>query len=464
MLNQIPITFQKANSFEIEDDRFLQVKIWICHTGKNHNGSVFDKEIITEAIPSLANTPIIAFIEKNSDDEKDFSDHRQVLVKDGKFKLKYLGQPIGVIPESNNATFEMRLCDDGVEREFLVCDGLVWQNKWDDPIDIFNRDVVKSQSMELHSDYEGYWGEDKLFHFTKFKFYGACALGDGVIPAMQNSTIEAQITSSTIEEYMRSKLNQFTAFINNYPSLNGEDDKNKKGGKRVGKDNNTEFALTLNQLRDEIRAELGKEKKTDCWGYEYNKYWYIDADETKVYAEDTEDNYRLVSMEYSTSGDKVTINFDSKSRVKIAYVPFDGENTEEDVTFEIISRDRQSYEVATKEREVKKQFESIEQEVDRLREFQRETLEKEREIAETELFEQFSTQLSEEEINPLRESASEMTLEDIETQLYALVGKKNAKFSSKQKAKNSVKLSFINTENNTTDKSGKSYAYLFESE
>jgi hypothetical protein len=134
----IPIIFQNLNHYDVEDTRFLKVKIWLMHTNENLNGSYFEKSVVEEAIPSLANTPILAYIEDNSDGEKDFSDHRQVLIKeDGEYKIKYIGQAIGTIPESNNAKFEMRLCDDGVEREFLTVEGLLW-TKFDDPIDIMN--------------------------------------------------------------------------------------------------------------------------------------------------------------------------------------------------------------------------------------------------------------------------------------------------------------------------------------
>src|SRR5690606_33862510 len=141
-----PVIFQRLKDFEeeSEDTRFLKVKIWLMHTGENLNGSYFSKDVVEDAIPSLANTPILAYIEDNSDGEKDFSDHRMVLIKeDGKFKMKYIGQAIGLIPEDNNAKFEMRLCDDGEEREFLTVEGLVW-SKWDDPIDIFDKNSIKN--------------------------------------------------------------------------------------------------------------------------------------------------------------------------------------------------------------------------------------------------------------------------------------------------------------------------------
>jgi len=223
----IPLTFQKIQDYEANDTRFTKVKIWLMHLHENLNGSYFSKEVVTEAIPTLANTPILAFIEENSDGEIDFSDHRMVLVKkDGEFSIKYLGQAIGVISSDNNAHFETRLCDDGIEREFLVCEGLIW-NKWDDPIDIFNRDVVKWQSMELHDDYEGYWGDDGLFHFTKFKFFGACALGKDVLPAMHNATIEAQFSYKDIFKDIQEKMEQFKVFFKEGGQVM-EDNKNLK--------------------------------------------------------------------------------------------------------------------------------------------------------------------------------------------------------------------------------------------
>lgn len=208
--SQIPLLFQKIKTFETEDTRFLKVKIWLMHLGANLNGSHFSKEVVEKALPTLANTPILAYIEDNSDGEKDFSDHRMVLVKEnGDFKVRYIGQAIGIIPETNNAQFEMRLCDDGVEREFVTCDGLIWSSKWDDPIDIFNRDIIKSQSMELHDNYEGYWNEeDSLYHFSSFQFYGACALGDA-LPAMRSASIEAQFSQDKVFNHVQEKMEQF---------------------------------------------------------------------------------------------------------------------------------------------------------------------------------------------------------------------------------------------------------------
>lgn len=504
----IPVLFQKLASFEAEDTRFLKVKIWLMHIGENLNGSYFSKEVVEDAIPSLANTPILAYIEDNSDGELDFSDHRMVLVKDdGQFKIKYIGQAIGVIPETNNAQFETRLCDDGIEREFLTVEGLVWQ-KWDDPIDIFSRDVIKAQSMELHEDYEGEWKEDKLFHFTKFKFFGACALGKDVLPAMKNATIEAQFSYDKMFEEIQAKMEEFKKYASkntsqeggfqvdlqellakysltiedlqakeiNYENVSIEELESKIIEVFKSDNGQTDFALTLNQLRDEIRAELRSKKITDEFGYSYSQYWFVDADEAKVYAEDSSDNYRLVAFNYSVNGDKVTIDFDSKHRVKITYVPFEGDV---EPTFEIVSKERLEFEIEKKKSEnekqfaekqpnelqsefdaLKEQFTALESEVQELRKFKLTKLAEERQAAETELFNQFAAQLTEEEMQPVKDEAANMSLEEIEIKLYALVGKKAAKFSVKQKNKETYKINIDFGGNNPTD--DKPYSHVIE--
>lgn len=225
------IMFQKKSEHNIQDTRFTKVKIWLMHLGINHNGSSFSKEVVEDAIPTLANTPILGYVEK-TEDSKDFSDHRMEIrfTDDNQKEYIYQGQAYGVIPENNNAHFEKRLCDDGLEREFLVVDGLLW-NKLSDSIDILNRDLWKSQSMELaddNDDYDGEYDENFIYHFKKFKFYGVCFLGDNYEPAMENAKIE--LAFSKIKDNVMNQVKIFNQFI--------EEEKN--GGIVLGKDKKTQ--------------------------------------------------------------------------------------------------------------------------------------------------------------------------------------------------------------------------------
>ncbi|MGD7047077.1 hypothetical protein [Rossellomorea marisflavi] len=469
----VPVMFQKINKYEseAEDTRFLKVKIWLMHTEDNLNGSYFSKESVEKAIPSLSNTPILAYIEENEDNESDFSDHRMVLAKkDGEFNIKYIGQAIGVIPSENNAQFEMRLCDDGKEREFLTVDGLVWQ-KWDDPIDIFNRNSIKAQSMELHSDYKGEWNEETgLFHFTDFSFYGACALGKDIQPAMHSATIEAQFSSDKVFNHIQKKMEQFKELIEEKGGTDSMDEKLKLLSKYSiteetlkEKELNiedysiedlevklkeiadetaetTDFTLTGEQFATELENQLRSEKIKDDWDWEYSRYSYLDYKDQEVYAIDRSDDRKIYGFSFTVEGDAVKIDFDSKKRKKVEFVDYvEGETaysvtTDEISEYEIKVASKKVEDTFTKDKEtVMDNYSKLEKEVVSLREFKEEKIAEERTVAESELFENFSSELTEEEMSPIKESSAEYSIEELEGQLYALVGKKKASFAKQAK-------------------------------
>lgn len=350
---KIPIIFQKLNNYEVDDTRFIKVKIWLMHLEENLNGSYFSKEVVNDAIYSLANTPILAYIEDNSDDEKDASDHRVVLVnEDGQLKVKYIGQAVGLIPETNNAKFEMRVCDDGVEREFLTVEGLLW-TKFDDPIEIMLRDENKAESMEIHENYTGKFEEDNLFHFSSFQFFGACILGKDISPAMLNASIELQFSYKDFEKEINEKTEQFKRFSKNQSSDLDVDIKSKntqEGGNNIlneklallEKYNLTketisfsieeltleeienkirdQFSLSNNQLITEINKILQNmtEVRENYWGelVERRSYYFIDLkDGNAIVATYDWDTY--YGVPYTENGDIVTLDMDAK----VEYIP-----------------------------------------------------------------------------------------------------------------------------------------------
>lgn len=208
----IPVTFEKLKEYKSNKGRFTEVKIWLMHLGENYHGSYFSKDTVIKALPTLANTPILGFINKENTGREDFEGHKKVFEwVDGERSLVYKGSAYGVIPESNEAQFEMRKCDDGITREFLTVKGLLW-NKNNEALDIFLKDGgVKSQSMELYEDdFDGYEDENGLFHFTRFEFFGACILGRGHNPAMEGAKIELAFERATIlQEEIRETLLAF---------------------------------------------------------------------------------------------------------------------------------------------------------------------------------------------------------------------------------------------------------------
>lgn len=538
----LPIQFEVIE--QIEDSRFLRGKIWICHTGENLNRSYFSKEVIQNAIPSLSNIPVLGFIEVNNLNEADFRGHEQRLVidKDG-VKIEYLGRMYGTVPESNNAKFEMKLCDDGIEREFLTAEVLI-HTKFQEAVDIIQRDGVKNHSMELHPpSIQGKFNKQKLFEFTEFKFEGLCLLGNDVTPAMKGSVLEL-FSQISIKEQFSDMINEFNEFyfkytenqspkeidnniqeggdqvneklelFTNFPTLKDEDVAELKNNieqysleeleaklnelvEKQEQDNpNTEFALTAQQLEQEIRNALSQERVTDRWGDSVRAYWYIDHDDNRVYAEDAQNGYLPVGLTYSKNGDLVVVDFTSKKRIK--WVPQDVEG-ETDVSASFVSIERNEFEVAkVKEdttKEVEAKFESVQTELNEIKP-QFETLKTEKQELEIKVNEFTSTdsqkqiddlkkeiqdlnayklgrekqdkldiinkfsQLTDDEKKPFIDEVDKFSPEELEIQLFAVVGKKGISNFSKQ---NKEHLVFsLSTDIKTNDSNQPAWAELVE--
>lgn len=272
----IPIQFEVLE--EYDDSRFLKGKIWVCHVGQNLNNSIFNKEIIEKAIPSLSNIPVLGYIEANNANETDFTGHEQrIVIDDDGARLEYLGRMYGTVPESNNAQFEFKVGEDGVNREYLTVEVLI-HTKFQECVDIVTKNGFKNHSMELHpSSIKGQFNENKLFEFTDFKFEGLCLLGDNVTPAMKGSVLElysqskfnyqvnemiqefnttfSALTSSEGGKTVNEKLKLFTK----YPTLSEEEVAHLK----ENLDN-----YTLESLEEELKSiseekDSGKKKEED---------------------------------------------------------------------------------------------------------------------------------------------------------------------------------------------------------
>lgn len=504
----LPITFEKQDEL-LEDSRFTKVKIWLLHTGKNLNNSVFEKEVVEESLPSLSNIPIVGYITSDNANQNDFNGHEERLVidKDG-VKIEYIGRVYGVIPETNNAEFESKVGEDGIEREYLTCEGLLY-NKFPEAVDILERDGTKGQSMELDpSSIDGKFTKDGLYHFSTFKFEAACILGEGITPAMTGSLVE-KFSVSNIQEQLKDMLQEFNKnfsvassddegsnlqggetmdekleLLNKYSSLgeevlegiktkleeysledleakltqlseansdskdeghDGVDDQFTEGegnqgeqGDAEGGDAPTDYALTGKQFAKELRNQLGKEKYTDDWGWESRKYWYVDYDDNRVYAEDSQDSFRLVGLDYSVNGDIVAVDFESKKPVKVVFQDIEGDSP---VEFSIASSDRLDFEVnrtkETTKTETEKQFsdtqstiDDMQRKIDSLTEFKQE---KERE-EKLDVIKQF-TSIDNEEVKEYVDNIDKYTKEELELRLFAEVGKGKLQFTKNNKKK-----------------------------
>jgi|GEM_PF-5285263 len=332
--------------------------------------------------------------------------------------------------------------------------------------------------MELHDNYEGEFDNDGVFHFTNFSFFGACILGDDVVPAMKNSTVEIQqFSSNSIFEEINSKVELYK---NNFTQIN------ERGGSVVKREeiiakfnylsgneyeeviNNTDFtdeelenklfALSVGQIRQAINTELdsikGYYQYWDGEIEEINKYYLYDiipSENIAVVEDNTKWNI-YYGIPYVMAGDKCNLDWREMVGEEPIINPIYSQVTEkfaqkvqeqvslkeEEVKNSFNVKETEEYKTleanfTTKENEISELNKKIEQyttSISELTEFKEKQIEAKRKSDTDLVVSKFA--LEDEDIKELKVEAYEgkITLDVLEEKLYALVGKKNFALNS----------------------------------
>lgn len=474
----IPISFEKIE--DVEDTRFMKVKVEVAHTGQNLNNSYFSKEVLTKMGNDLSGVPVVGFLAKKSDGETDFRGHElKLTITDDGIEHVYLGNAFGCVLEDSNARFETKLCDDGVEREFLVVDAYLWR-KFSQYTDIFEKDGFRAQSMELQPEsITGYFSEDKVFRFTDAKVEALCALGTDIHEAMKGATI-TKYSLPSIKDQLREMFEELkqSNILSNESSVQSNEDntfsineENESEEDQVLPENKKTkleiaemFSLTVNQLSEELSRKISeKTYKTKNWydeEVERSKFYMTDFDESFVYAVDREQGYIDVKIPYSKNGDDVSFDFDSASRIKWSPIDWDGESNEEvateNFTVKILEEVKKDFDKAIEEknevstklekqatslldlnekftslqetvREKENQIVAKDQELETLKEFklQIETVERQEKVEK--LFAKYKKNLTKEDVESFKEKESTFTVfEEFEKEVKLFVADKVA--------------------------------------
>lgn len=191
-------------------------------------------------------------------------------------------------------------------------------------------------------------------------------------------------------------------------------------------DGSGEYALS-GQIRDALDRALFEEKFENKYGELQSRYWMVDfdADKNEVYAHDAID-YTLCGFSYSVNGDSVTIDFDSKKRMKWAIVEW------------VEGSADQAGELFSKLHQIDCDNTELRHENKELNEYK---VQKEQEMFDAEkskIFEAFSDLEGNEEFEALKTS-DESSLELLETKCYAIRGKTvKVNFSMNTEKKNKL--------------------------
>lgn len=473
--------FDRASVYDIHEvnSSFASGSLKVLYLGENRNGSSFTKEAVERALPSLKNVPIVCHWDYESG-QIGGHDMELVCSDDGGMRIRNLTEPCGVVPDHAKFRFSIEEDSNGYEHEYLVIDGvLLWKRQ-----DVYKHivddlDGKVKHSMEINV-IDGHQGSNGYFAIDNFEFTALCLL-ESCEPCFQGSEVELY-SATAFKKQMEQMMAELKECYNllDTPDEKGFAEESLTEGGNMTLDNNTEtieevveefadvqnednveqvdgcenepetpeeetesYALTGEIEHEIIRVLSNMETVDTPWGPE-PRYWYHDCDFDlhEVYCIDELD-WLLYGFSYTMDGDAIIINVDSKKRMKMAIVEFEGEYTTEARAFAMSTLVEHASEAMSRFAGIEQQLtdanekiKAYEAELDELRAYRRNVEEAIESAHRTEILERFSDLNGVEEFENLRDAAAEYDLNTLEEKCYAIRGKNlsAAKFSLETKA------------------------------
>lgn len=208
-------------------------------------------------------------------------------------------------------------------------------------IETFSYSDIKAEIVEMMDDLKASFSLTVSHNETDINVDNFAEGGneklDEKIELISNYGLTVEGLDFSIEDYsleeIESKLKELTCSVEEQPEEQIEEqseqaeefsaDLTEEAVEEVAPVEQAEenFELSRN-MRAEFEQALKAVTMLKPWGEEM-KYWFedYDCDKAELYCRDVED-WLMYKFSYSMSGDEIVIDFDSKKRVKIAYVDF----------------------------------------------------------------------------------------------------------------------------------------------
>lgn len=212
----------KTTPFELEvresnNPLFSVGKIYVMHTGENPNGSYISKETVERNLKTISNIPIIG---EFSVEAENFKGHggEVLITEEGEMDYIHTTSPLGVVPESADIYWESITDKEGVEREYLVVDGIYMWNRYEKEVLALKEDEF-GQSMEIEVDDYEFNEDENHIRIEDFSFSALCILGidkngaERVKPAFDDAKI-ITYSKNNFKDELSEMLQLFTETLN----------------------------------------------------------------------------------------------------------------------------------------------------------------------------------------------------------------------------------------------------------
>lgn len=196
-----------------------QIKVcWVGET-PNRNGSIITKEVGKQLANSLPGSPIVGHYNETTGD---FEEHNKIIeVTEGKVSLIPDTRPYGFVPPDAKVWFQWFEDADGISREYLVTEGLLWTGQYPECQRIISQG--NNHSMELCEDekfFDGAWAESlnlqgRFFIINEAIISKLCILGEEYEPCFEGANITApKIQFSLDDEFKEQVFTMMTEIKN----------------------------------------------------------------------------------------------------------------------------------------------------------------------------------------------------------------------------------------------------------
>lgn len=172
-----PIVVTVPGNFEESENNMLgmlKLKLKVCHTQLNRNGSFISEENMKKAMPSLKYRPVLAYIHTTSDGIEDFYAHNIEIVEDenGEEKINYLEKQVGCFT-SDEPFLEY---DKDMDKTYVIAYAVI-PEEYTSAAEIIRRKNGTKVSCELVINELSYNAKEKYLDITDFYFGGTTLLG-----------------------------------------------------------------------------------------------------------------------------------------------------------------------------------------------------------------------------------------------------------------------------------------------
>lgn len=466
-----------ATTYEIDDsfdsDRFIKLRLRVCHDGKNPNKSSFVVDDMENAKDSIKNIPILANVIFDEDGQPQFNGHDMTLEENkmnpDEVKLIYKETPIGLVPETCNHEIK-----EFNSKNYVFCDCYVWKGYSNYAEDVINRDKDIKLSMEILVDSYSYNAKEKVYNITSYRYTGITFLNKNFGTGMENAlATTGTFADDSSKEKLIVMMEELKEALTIYNINN-----NEEGGSKVNEEIAKlleKYNLSIEQLSFDVEnmsieevedklKELHSETKDEDVNSDPEPEKFIKSFElshsdiryslykllSPVEAEDSE--WYFIDQVYDDKFEYM--NWDGTKIYRQVYkkdgdiISFEGERIElfqERLTSEekeTLDKMRSDFSVLeTQLNELQANYNKLEQDVEELSSFKSETLQTQRQEIENEIFSKYDEilDLEDEAYKSIKENKDNFSIEQLEEKLAVIFARKQISFSS-NKNNNLIKL------------------------